>query len=296
MIRDGILFRLPFIDLPIYVFGVMVALAFLAANWLTGKELERKGDNPEIMGEVTILALVGGIVGAKMFHILENWGEFVQDPTGMLFSSGGLTFYGGLIVAAILIYWRLHARGLWPALLADALAPGLMLAYGIGRIGCHLSGDGDYGVPTSLPWGMVYDVGVVKPHAAFAGTPIAAAFPGGFVPDTTPLHPAPLYELLYSLVIVAILWRFRKHLHPAGWLFFMYLVLSGAARFAVEFIRHNNKLIGWMTQAQLIALLTMAVGLIGMVLLRRTVSPAAAGQLGSANRPGRAVGLMSDER
>ena len=120
-----------------------------------------------------LLAIIFGIVGSKLFDLFENWDRFLEDPIGMAFSPGGLTFYGGLILAIIAIYIYAKRKKIPFLVLADAAAPALAIAYGIGRIGCHLAGDGDYGIPTNLPWGTDYSNGTVPPSVMFRGTEIA---------------------------------------------------------------------------------------------------------------------------
>jgi len=145
-----------------------------------------------------------------------------------------------------------------------------MLAYGIGRLGCHLAGDGDYGRPTDLPWGVRYDAGLVPPSRAFAGLPdLLARFPGGVVPDDTPCHPTPVYELLLAMLICAALLVWARRSPPDGRVFCLYLVLSGAARFGVELLRLNPPIALGLSEAQCIALALALIGLAGLVHLQR---------------------------
>ena len=284
-------FEFPF---PIYSFGFMVAIGLMTGAWLLQRELDRLHgmgrigsitiDDPEekrsgkkgrvrqvqvspsyLVGTMTMLAIVGGFAGAKLFHILENLGDFFQDPLGMIFSSGGFTFYGGLILAAILIARYVTSKGLSVPVVADAIAPGLMLAYGVGRIGCHLSGDGDWGIaadiaskPDWLPmwlWAETYPNNILNIDLSAA-----------------PVYPTPLYELVAASLLFAVLYRFRDHVHRAGWLFWFYITLNGVERFFIEKIRVNNRfdLFGiTLTQAELIALALVTAGVIGMVKFRK---------------------------
>jgi phosphatidylglycerol:prolipoprotein diacylglycerol transferase len=149
-------------------------------------------------------------------------------------------------------------------MIADAASPGLMIGYGVARIGCHLAGDGDYGFPTTLPWGTDYSHGTFPPSAAFRGFPeITRQFPSGIVPDTTPCHPTPVYEFLLCALLFAILWRFRKTARPNGMFFMLYLILAGIERFLVEFTRLNPRVAFGLTEAQLIALGLAAAGALG---------------------------------
>jgi phosphatidylglycerol:prolipoprotein diacylglycerol transferase len=215
------------------------------------------------MGTVIILAGIFGIAGSKLFHILENLPQFFQDPMRMIFSAGGLTFYGGLICAGLAITWYVKKKGIAPSLMADAVAPGLILAYGIGRIGCHLSGDGDWGITSNLA-----DKPGWIPHWLWAET-----YPNninGEVLLGDGVFPTPLYEFAMSLVLFGVLWALRRHPFKSGWLFGLYLVFAGAERLLIEQIRVNNTfdLFGMtVTQAEVISVIMI---LIGLLLLIRT--------------------------
>jgi len=247
----------------VYSYGLMLGIAFIVASYILTKEVERRKMDPNIATEVTLISIIFGIIGAKLFHLFENWDAFINNPVHMAFSPGGLTFHGGLIlvIIAVLIYSR---RKKIPFLtLADLAAPSLALAYGIGRIGCHLAGDGDYGFPTNLPWGTNYENGTVPPSSMFRGSEIANGFPGGIVPDNTPLHPTPIYEFLIMLVIFFILWKLRKKEWIDGKLFTVYLMLAGLERLMIEFIRLNPRLLVGLSEAQLISIILMTAGVIG---------------------------------
>lgn len=237
----------------VYSYGLMLGIAFIVANLLLNLEYERRGLHKSYGTEVTLLAIVFGIIGSKLLHLIENWHSFINDPIGMAFSPGGLTFYGGLILATLAIYIYTRKTKVNFLYVADATSPSLAIAYGIGRIGCHLAGDGDYGLPTDLPWAVNYENGIVKPSDMFAGSDIANSFPQGIVPNNTPLHPTPVYEFLVAVIIFFVLWQFRKKDWKTGQLFGLYLILSGSARLLVEFIRLNPKLMLGLSEAQLIS-------------------------------------------
>lgn len=199
------------------------------------------------VGEITILALVFGLLGAKLFDIFENWGDFLEHPASYLLSPSGLTFYGGLICAAIaiVIYARRHKIRL--VHLADAIAPPLMIAYAIGRIGCQVAGDGDWGIVNMAPkpftwlpnwmWSFTYPHNVNE-----AGIPIEGCI-GKFCNELPqPVYPTPFYETIMGLVLFTILWSVRKKIRPFGALFALYLILNGLERFLIEKIRVNNRL------------------------------------------------------
>ena len=263
-----ILFKIgPF---PIYSFGLMLGIGFLLGSYILALELKRKKLDPEIASTITILAVVFGIAGAKMLFLIEEWHVFIRNPIGEAFSPGGLTWYGGFVLGmtAVTVYVR---RKKVPFLkIWDGLAMGLILAYGVSRLGCHLSGDGDYGFPTSLPWGTDYSHGTLPPSRAFAIFPeIASKYPGGIVPDTTPCHPTPIYELLLGVAGFVVLWNLRKRPWPDGKMFMVYLMMSTVFRFAVEFLRLNPRLLWGLSEAQLVAIPLFFVGLGGMILLDR---------------------------
>ncbi len=255
--------------LTVYSYGFMLAVSFIVSSYLLTKEVERKGLEANIASEVTLLAIIFGIAGSKLFHLFENWSDFLADPFGMIFSAGGLTFYGGLILAIVAIMIFLKRKKIPFLYIADAASPSLALAYGIGRIGCHLAGDGDYGLPTSLPWGTNYQNGIVKPSLMFQGSEIAKNFPGGIVPNNTPLHPTPMYEFFVGLIIFFMLWQLRKKEYHMGILFMIYLIFSGFARFFVEFIRLNPLLLFGLSEAQLISIVLILVGIIGIFFINK---------------------------
>ncbi|HVO75137.1 MAG TPA: prolipoprotein diacylglyceryl transferase [Ignavibacteriaceae bacterium] len=249
----------------VYSFGLMLGIAFIVASFILTKEFERRKLSSNFATEITLFAIIFGIIGSKLFSIFENWDEFINDPAGVAFNPGGLTFYGGLILSIIAIWIYVKRKKIPFLVVADLTAPSLALAYGIGRIGCHLAGDGDYGIPTSLPWGTDYSNGTVPPSSMFRGTEIAKHYPGGFVPDNTPLHPTPVYEFLIMLIIFFILWKLRKKNWPDGKLFTVYLVLAGIERLSIEFIRLNPRILFGLTEAQLISILMIIIGTAGII-------------------------------
>ncbi len=259
----------------IYSYGLMLATGFLLASYLLSLELRRRNLDPHLGNTITLLAVVAGISGSKILFLIENWRAFLNDPLGMAFSPSGLTFYGGFILATSAIYFYARRKRVRFLTIADATAPGLMLGYGVARLGCHFAGDGDYGFPTDLPWGTDYSNGTYPPSLAFRGFPeIASQFPGGVVPDTTPLHPTPVYELIVCTLFFWILWRWRATLQPDGKLFMVYLILAGLERFAIEFLRLNPRILFGLSEAQWIALLLMVIGAVGWFRYSRSTSEA----------------------
>jgi phosphatidylglycerol---prolipoprotein diacylglyceryl transferase len=258
-----LLSMIPFLHigpLAIPTFGLMVACAMLLAYFVLRADLSRRGIADKKSGEAeTLIAApcLAGFVGAKLYHLLESPSEFFADPVHLLLSPYGFAWFGGLLAGFAtfaLVAWRLVKRSaanghtLSVLTIFDAGSPAAALGYGIGRIGCFLSGDGDYGIPTSLPWGM--------------------SFPNGLVPTTQRVHPTPIYELIVACGIAWFLWRMGSAAlgaHPQakpGKVFAAYLILTGAARFLVEFIRINPRSFLGMSNAQSAAVLSMVAGVI----------------------------------
>ena len=211
-------------------FGLMLWLAAVSAALVVDRNFKRVHIDADAIGMVAI-AVVAGIVGAKVWHILDTPSEFRLDGWRVLYDTAGFAWYGGLVfgIAALVFQgWRAKIGGLR---MLDLAAPAAAAGYGIGRIGCFLSGDGCYGIPTSLPWGM--------------------AFPHGIDPVFVPVHPTPLYEMAAGILIGWFLyWRGGKP-HATGAILGQYLLLSGIARFLVEFIRRNPKVLWGLSNAQL---------------------------------------------
>lgn len=237
--------------LTVYSFGAMMAAAFLVAGYLTGRELERKGLPAEPASSMVVWAAVGGLAGSRLWAIVEDWQGFVADPVATLLSGSGFVWYGGLVGGTLGVTWVVRRHGLPWLKVVDCIAPALALAHGIGRIGCQLAGDGDWGTPSTLPWAMAYPNAIIGWDAWLMNR--------GLPPDTQ-VHPTPIYELLAYTGIFAVLWGMRKRSMRDGGLFWWYLILAPAARFLVEFVRHNEVALAGLTQAQLFSLVLMAIG------------------------------------
>lgn len=245
--------------ITIYSFGLMMALAFLSAAYLTGKELDRKGYNADIASSLVIWAAVGGIAGARLWLVVDDWNGFIADPFGSLFSGAGFVWYGGLIGGALAVAWAAkHYYNLGFLLIADCVAPGLALAHGIGRIGCQLAGDGDWGSVTTLPWGMAYERAII----------------GWDYPPGVRVHPTPIYEMLAYFLIAGLLWRWRTREQPDGSIFAWYLILASIARFLVEFVRINPRIWLDLSAAQWTAVVLALAGAALLVFNRSTATEA----------------------
>lgn len=233
----------------------------------------------ELVGNYTMIAAVSGLLGAKIFHNLENIDEFMQDPWGAIFSFSGLTFYGGLICGAIGVIWYGLINKVKPLLLCDAAAPGLILAYAVGRLGCQISGDGDWGIvnnsakPAFLQWLPDWAWAYRYPHNVNnVGIPIPGCEGRHCMILPEPVFPTPIYEVIMGLIIFFILWKLRHKIDIPGKLFCVYLILNGIERFMIEQIRVNTEyhILGHgVTQAELISSSLVVTGVIGLLVLKR---------------------------
>jgi phosphatidylglycerol---prolipoprotein diacylglyceryl transferase len=265
--------------------GIGMGLLFAGLKWWEKRKHQLPQPEKRIVriwpqdrvGEITVLALIFGLVGAKLFDIFENWSDFLKHPAAYLLSPAGLTFYGGLICATIAIVIFARKNKIPLRHLADAVAPALMLAYAIGRIGCHVAGDGDWGIVNTSPnpfswlpdWMWAYNY----PHNVNeAGVPIPGCT-GRYcnqLPQT--VYPTAFYETIISTILFLILWSLRKRLKPYGAIFSLYLILNGVERFLIEKIRVNNELdlFGFHpTQAEVIAVGLILTGITLWVILTK---------------------------
>ena len=246
----------------VYSFGSLMALAALMALWVVKSELKRRRYNPELASTMIVAGAVGGLLGARVFFILENWSSFLRSPLEWILSGAGFTWYGGFLGGLIAIVWVLRRSQVAWLVGADVSAPAVAIAYGIGRIGCHLAGDGDWGKISDVPWAVAYPNAIIGWVHPLTGAP--------YLPGVA-VHPTPLYELAESLLIFGFLWSLRKRDYPNGTISGLYFVLAGIARFAVEFWRVNPVMALGMTQAQWFSLLLVVTG--GSMLYRLATRP-----------------------
>jgi phosphatidylglycerol:prolipoprotein diacylglycerol transferase len=241
--------------LDLKTFGICFACGFLVSGLILGRRFRELGRPVDWSYEMVFAALIGGLVGSRIDYILQNWDKVSGDLLGNIFSGSGLVWFGGMVGGALGVCLWARWRGFlgWP--LFDAAAVPLAVGYAIGRVGCQLSGDGDYGTHSDLPWAMSY--------------------PDGTVPTTDTVHPTPVYETLAMGIAGVVLWRLRDRFAP-GVLFGLYLIFAGIERFLVEFIRRNEEIVAGLTQPQLISLAMLALGVAIVVVRRDVPQPATA--------------------
>jgi phosphatidylglycerol:prolipoprotein diacylglycerol transferase len=235
----------PYIHLgrfTIGTFGLLLWLAAVAAGYVLYQNFRRFRIEADAVS-IVAFSTVFGVIGAKLWHVFETPRLLFHSPAAMLFDRAGFAWYGGLLAGILTLMWQGRQAGTGALGMLDLASPSAAVGYGVGRIGCLISGDGDYGKPTTLPWGM--------------------SFPRGLVPTFDKVHPTPIYEFLGALVIAAILWQFAAKVggRRLGEVTGLYLVLSGIARFLVEFIRINPPIFHGLTNAQLASVGSILLGI-----------------------------------
>ena len=232
--------------LTLQTFGICFALAFLAAGAVVRKRFGELGKPHEWAYEMAFAAFLGGLVGSRVYFIVQNYDQVKGDLLGSIFSGSGLVWYGGAIGGALAVLGWAAWRRILNLTLLDIAAPALALGYAIGRCGCQLAGDGDYGKPWNGPWAMSY--------------------PDGTVPTHRTVHPTPIYETLAMGLGAWFLWQLRDRVR-AGCLFAIYLLYAGAERFLVEFIRRNTEDSVGLTTAQLESLAMILAGALWLAIV-----------------------------
>jgi phosphatidylglycerol:prolipoprotein diacylglycerol transferase len=236
-------------------FGLCFAGGFLVSGLILGRRFRELGRPVDWSYEMVFAALIGGLVGSRIDYVLQNWDKASDDLLGNILSGSGLVWFGGMVGGALGVILWARWRGFLGWQLFDSAAVPLAVGYAIGRVGCQLSGDGDYGTHSDLPWAMSY--------------------PDGTVPTTDTVHPTPVYETLAMGIAGVVLWRLRDRFAP-GVLFGLYLIFAGIERFLVEFIRRNEEIVAGLTQPQLISLALLALGVAIVVVRRDVPQPATA--------------------
>jgi phosphatidylglycerol---prolipoprotein diacylglyceryl transferase len=257
-------FMYPFIHIgshfSIGTFGLCLWFAAVCACWVLHRNFRRYGlaaDAVAVVAYVTVF----GVAGAKLWHVLEEPALLFHNPGDVLFDRAGFAWFGGLVAGILVLLWQGRAAKIGGLAMLDLASPAAAVGYGVGRLGCLLSGDGDYGTPTRLPWGM--------------------SFPNGLVPTTQRVHPTPIYELLLALLIAWFLWRRGhprqgSHQSAVGQITAEYLVLSGLARFLIEFIRINPRIYWGMSNAQVASIGSIFAGILLLLWSRRHMHAAPA--------------------
>ena len=238
----------PEIDLgpiELQTFGICFALGFLASGAVIARRLHELGKPPDWTYELVFAALIGGLVGSRIDYLLQNWDEVSDNLLGNIFSGSGLVWFGGVVGGALGVCLWARWRGWLGLQMLDTCSVPLAIGYAVGRVGCQLSGDGDYGEPSDLPWAMAY--------------------PEGTVATDDEVHPTPVYETLTMGLAAVVLWRLRDRFAP-GMLFGLYLIVAGAERFLVEFIRRNDAAALGLTAAQLFSVALLALGAVALFL------------------------------
>ena len=244
-------------------FGLTFALAFIAIGMVAARRFKELGKPVDWAYEIAFAALAGGLIGSRVYFIVQNYDQVKHDLLANLFSGSGLVWYGGVIGGAIAVVAWARWRGMLDLGLLDFAAPLLALGYAIGRIGCQVSGDGDYGIHSSTAWAMGYPHGEVP------------------TPPGVTVEPTPIYETVSMGLVALWLWRARDRYRP-GILFAFYMVLAGLERLLVEFIRRNKEVFLGLTAAQLESVALLVAGLVWLALAARH-----GGLLRAEDRPGR---------
>jgi len=257
--------------LTISGFGIAVALGFVIGQIIGQRELARRGHDPQPVGDVVLAAVVGFLVGAKLYYVI------LMGDWSLVLSRGGFVFWGGLAGGVAAGLWMAHRRGMPLMRIADVAGPGIAAGYAVGRTGCWAVGD-DYGRPWDSPWAVAFPHGAPPSTAANMQEQFGVPIPPGVAPDTVlSVYPTQLYETALGFLMFMVLWRLRDHGHAEGWLFGLWMVLAGVERFAIEFLRaKDDRLLGPLTVAQLIAV-GFVVGGLALMAARRRVTAAAPG-------------------
>ncbi len=238
------------LGLSLKSFGIVFAAGFLAAGAILVRRLRELGKPVDWAYEMAFSALLGGLVGARIYYVVENYSQVKHDLLGSLFSGTGLVWYGGVIGGAIAVLAWAAWRGMLGLRLLDLASVPLAMGYAIGRIGCQVSGDGDYGKVSTLLWAMGYPHGTVP------------------TPPGVRVQPTPIYETVSIGLVAWWLWRMRDQFQP-GALFAFYLLLSGLERLLVEFVRRNHHVVIGLTAPQLESIVLMVAGAVWLIVLER---------------------------
>lgn len=240
-------------------YGFMLMMAFYFCYYFLNKDLKELGYDHKLAADIVFAAALGGILGSKIYYLIENFDRVKADPMGMIFSGAGLVFLGGLIGGTLAVTYVLKKNKLQWFKFADLVAPLLILGYAIGRIGCLLVGD-DYGKPTHLPWGISFPDGLPPSTYRIFQNYYPWINLEGFDPGVLTVHPTQIYETIIGFGIFYFLYKKRKSVTVAGSLFFTYLIFAGSERFFIEFLRVNTRYLFGLSGSQIISLGMIAIG------------------------------------
>jgi phosphatidylglycerol---prolipoprotein diacylglyceryl transferase len=254
-----ILFKLG--PISVYSYGLMMALGFIGAELILVLECRRRKMSTDYAASLVVWAAIGGLIGARLWDIYDSFPLYLQHPLSIIFSGSGFVWYGGFVGGAIAVYLVARHNQVSFLATADMAGPAGLVGHAFGRMGCLLSGDGDWGLPTRMPWGMAYPNAIVgwNSHTVLK-LDAHNQLVSGFYPGVR-VQPTPIFEaVLYVAIAAFLLWGMRRRNWPAGRAFYLFLILSGAARFLVEYWRINPRVLWGLTEYQIFSILMMAVG------------------------------------
>ena len=248
------------LTLTIYSYGLMMALGFIAADLVIAADCHRRGIDSDYATAIVLWGAVGGLAGARLYDVFDNWRLYMANPITIVWSGSGFVWFGGFIGGVTAAYFVARHYKVSFGATADMCGPALAIGQALGRIGCHLSGDGDWGLPSTLPWAVAYPKAIVGWNSQTvlkldAHDNLVSGFFAG-----VRVHPAPIYEAILYTIVFIILWSMRRRSGVAGRIFYLYLVLLGGCRFMVEFVRINPRVLWGLSEAQLISIVMMAGG------------------------------------
>ncbi|MGH7932573.1 MAG: prolipoprotein diacylglyceryl transferase [Candidatus Binataceae bacterium] len=246
--------------ISVYSYGLMMALGFIVGDLVISSECKRRGYTTDFATALVVWGAVGGLAGARLYDVFDNWPLYMANPWSIIFSGAGFVWYGGFFGGVIAAWLVARHYKIGFLVTTDMCAPALILGQAFGRMGCQLSGDGDWGLPSKLPWAMAY------PHAIVGWNSETVLklnsqyqLVSGFYPGVR-VQPTPLYEVVMYVAIFCLLWSLRKKVNVDGRILYLYLMLAGLARFLVEFVRINPRVLRGLSEAQLISIVMMVVG------------------------------------
>ena len=240
-------------------YGFMLMMAFYSCYYFLNKDLNGLGYDAKLASDIVFAAAVGGILGSKIYYLIENFERVKADPTGMIFSGAGLVFLGGLMGGTLGVTYVIKKNKLSWIKFADIVAPLLILGYAVGRVGCLLVGD-DYGLPTNVPWGIAFPNGLPPSTYSVFQSYYPWVNLEGFSPGVLKVHPTQIYESVIGFGIFYYLYQKRSKVVIVGSLFFTYLIFAGVERFFIEFLRVNSKYLFGLSGSQLISLIMILIG------------------------------------